>query len=277
MALTYGKQQKQHTRGKCDMGKVIAISNNKGGILKSTSVANLAALYAADGKRVLIIDADPQGNSALSFGQNPDSFTKTLLEVLTENLNPKDAIVAVYENIDLLPSNDELVFFDFEVLQKSSEYRDPFSVMDDKLSKLNKEYDIILIDSPPTLGLMQGNIFCYADEVLIPFQPETYSMRSLLKMFQSVAKFKKRHNPSLKILGVFGTLVDKRTGLHSEVMQAARKYCLSQNVKMFDTIIPKSIRFSSSTAYDKLPAVLTQKKNEIVSSYQELYLEVMDV
>lgn len=257
------------------MALILSVSTNKGGTLKTTTSVNLASVYSLNGKKVLIVDADNQGNVALSFGKNPDDFKNTLYDVLVDNLDPKEAIQNVYQNIDILPSNDDMAFFEFDVLQDRKKFDKPFHLLKNALDKVKDQYDIILIDSPPNIGINTGNVLTAAHQVLIPFQPETYSMRSLVKILKAINDFKKAHNPELEVLGVVGTLVDGRSVLHSAVLQNCRKFCFENDVKMFDTVIPKSIRFANAVGYEKAPAVMVDKKHPIVKSYFNLYEEVI--
>lgn len=254
--------------------KVYAISTNKGGVLKTSLVTNFAGLLAKKGHRVLIIDTDNQGNSSVSFGENPDVFENTLYDVLIDGMNPKEAIVNIYENIDILPSNDDISFFEMDVISQPKQYKNPLTLMQQNMDSLKDLYDYILIDCPPHLGLLVGNVLIYSDEVIIPFQPETFSMRSLQKIIQQIESYKKEHNPDLKITGVIGTMVDRRTSLHTDVLQECRKYCLKKGITMFETVIPKSIRSANSVAYQRLPSTLTDKNNVLTDSYEELYKEV---
>ncbi|BBI30738.1 ParA family protein [Cohnella abietis] len=256
--------------------KVLAVSTNKGGVLKTSITVNLAGLLFKN-KRVLIIDGDNQGNVALSFGHNPDSFTTTLYDALIDGADPREAIVNVHHNIDLLPSNDDLIFLEFDVLPSRDKFGNPFLLLKELVDKLRGMYDVILIDTPPNLGLMQGNVLACADQVLIPFQPENYSMRSLVKILKAIGDFRKNFNPMLSVLGIVATLVDQRTTLHSTVIQECRQFSLEQRVRMFDTIIPKSIRFASSVAFDRLPATLAHPNHPVVAYYAELLKEVEEL
>lgn len=256
--------------------KMITITTNKGGVLKTSLSTNLAGVYSRKGK-TLIIDTDNQGNVALSFGVNPDELDNTLYDVLLDGLDYHKAIYNVEKNIDILPSNDDMTFFDFDVLTNIKDYPRPFDLLKNSLRGIENEYDYILIDTPPNLGLVHGNVLCFSNDVLIPFQPENYSMRSLVKIIKSIFQFKKEQNPKLNILGVVGTLVDTRTNLHTDVLQECRRYCSENNIKMFETVIPRSIRFASSVAYEGKPATLTDKNNELVQSYFELEREIYNV
>lgn len=254
---------------------IIAVSTNKGGVLKTSITTNLAGALC-NNKKVLIIDTDNQGNVLVSFGINPDSVEQTLYDVLVEGLDPKEAIINVHPNIDVLPSNDDMSFLEFDVLSNREKYPTPFKMLKNAMGTIEKEYDYILIDSPPNLGLIQGNILSYAESVLIPFQPEGYSMRSLIKILNAIYNFKEQHNPKLKIKGVVATLVDQRTTLHSEVLQQCRRFCAENGIRMFETVIPRSVRFAASVAYERKPATLTDSKNSLVKAYFNLLQEVQE-
>lgn len=258
------------------MAKIWAISTNKGGVLKTSITTNLAGVISKD-KKVLIIDTDNQSDCLLSFGKNPDDIKLTLYDVLVHNVAAEKAIIKVHKNIDMLPANDYMTFFEFDVLTNAKKFNNPFMLLKVALQSIKDKYDYILIDTPPNLGLTQGNVLCFADRVLIPFQPENYSMRALVKIIKAINDFKGKHNPNLSILGVVATLVDSRTTLHTQVLQECRKYCFQQGIKMFDTFIPRSVRFASSVAYDRLPSTLTaDSKNSVVGKYFELYKEVLN-
>ena len=255
---------------------ILAVSTNKGGVLKTSLTTNLAGVLSSEFK-VLIIDTDNQGNVLVSFGFNPDVFNLTLYDVLVDGVDPHKVIINVNKNIDVLPSNDDMSFLEFDVLSNRESFPNPFYLFSKALKGLEDEYDYILIDSPPNLGLVQGNILTYATEVLIPFQPEGYSMRSLVKILKAITSFKEKHNPNLNILGVVGTLVDTRTTLHSEVLQQCRRFCLEHDIHMFETIIPRTVRFAASVAYERKPATLTDVKHNLVQSYFELGEEILEL
>jgi len=238
------------------MAEIIAVSNNKGGILKTTTVVNLAGVLSRKGKKVLIIDADSQDNVVLSFNLNPDEYDTGLVDVLTGKVEVDKAIVNVYENIDVIPSTFDMTGFEFEVLNKLDKYPKPFKLLKDAMSKLTKEYDYILIDTPPSLGLVVGNVLNYADKVLVPFVPETYSKRSLMKVLTTIKHFAVNQNPNLKIIGIFPTLVREHTKLHRKVLQEVKEYAEYADLKMFKTDIPVSIRYASSIDEHHVPATL---------------------
>lgn len=253
--------------------KIWAVSTNKGGVLKTSITTNLAGALSKNGK-VLIVDTDNQGNAALTFGQNPDALKTTLYDVLVEGADPRMAIFNVHTNIDMIGSNDDMTFYEFDVLTNRDKYPQPFTLLKKALEKVQEDYDYVLVDTPPNLGLVTGMVLSYATGILIPFQPESYSMRSLVKILKAMDDFKKKHNLDLSVLGVVPTLVDQRTVLHSQVLQECRKFCNDKGIRMFDTVIPRSVRFASSVAYERLPATLTEGNNPLVANYFELLEEV---
>lgn len=256
------------------MTRKIAISTNKGGVLKTSITVNLAGVLSKENKRILIVDTDNQGNVLLSFGINPDQMENTIYDILVNNYDIRNTIVNVYENIDVLPSNDDMAFFEFDVLTRIKQYPEPFHLLRTKLKKVEHLYDYILIDTPPNLGLTQGNVLTATDEVLIPFQPENYSMRSLVKILSAIESFKTDHNSDLKVAGVIATLVDSRTVLHSQIIEECRKYCVKNNIRMFETVIPRTIRYANSIAYEGLPATLIESDNALIKAYIDLKNEI---
>jgi chromosome partitioning protein len=255
--------------------KVIALSTNKGGVLKSSVTVNLAGVWATQGKRVLIIDCDNQGNSILSFGQNPDKFEYTVYDVMLDGLAAEAAIVNAYKNIDVIPANDDMTFFEFDVLtNKEIKEKDRFMLLRKAMNHLKKHYDVILVDSPPTLALTQANILSFVDYVIIPFQPEPYSMRSLIKIVQSINTLKLDTNPNIEILGILGTLVDSRANLHVEILQECRQLCMERGWKLFDTVIPRSVRFADELKRQGLPATISLPKHPLVKNYFEFAKEI---
>lgn len=257
------------------MATVWAIATNKGGVLKTSITTNLAGLLAKKGNRVLVVDTDNQGNVAVTFGKNPDEYDITLYNVLIGGVSAQKAIINVYENYDVLPSNDDMSDFELDIVQDPAKYPQPFLVLRYALATLRDQYDYILVDTPPNVGLVTGNALSFVDSVIIPFQPESYSQRSFMKTLEAVSEFRQRRNPHLSVLGVVGTLIDSRTSLHSEMLSHIRQLCARLDVKCFDTVIPRSVRFASSVAYESLPATLTDSKQPLVNAYSELLNEIM--
>lgn len=251
---------------------IIAINNNKGGSLKTTTVTNLAGVLASKGKKVLIVDADSQSNVSLSFKVKPEECEHTIYNVLIGNTKAEDAIKPVHENIDILPSNIDFIAFDFEVIGNREKYSEPFMLMRDALEPIEDRYDYILIDTPPSLSLVVGNAFAWADSVLIPFTPEFYSMRSLIAVINTIYDFKKDFNENLEVLGILKALVKSNTKLHTEVISQTNAFAAKNNIKIFDTIIPNTVQFANAVYYHGKPATLLKDKREYGKA--ELFFEL---
>src|SRR5690625_4350920 len=155
--------------------KVIAVMTNKGGVLKTSLTTNIAGVLAERGKKVLIIDSDNQGNVGVSFGLNPDEYDSSIYNVLLENMSIKEALVKVHSNIDVVVANDDMNDFELNVLINFKEYDNLFNMLETPIEEIKGEYDYILVDTAPNLGLTNGNVLAVVDEVIIPFQPEAYS------------------------------------------------------------------------------------------------------
>lgn len=256
------------------MGRIIAISTNKGGVLKTSLVTNIAGVLSKT-HRVLIVDTDYQGNSLLTFGVSPRTLDLTLYDVLAEGVKAESVVTNVHENIDIVPSNKDLSLLEFNMMSNPSKYPNPFKLLKTALEPLVDRYDYVLVDTPPNMGLIQANVLSFVEEVIIPFQPETYSRLSLIEMLEFIADFQKRDNPKLSVLGIVGTLVDFRTTLHEMIMADCQKYCTDHGLRMFKTSIPRSIRFASTVAFHSLPATLVDsRKHQIVNKYFNLAREV---
>lgn len=254
--------------------KIIAITTNKGGVLKTSLSVNLAGLLA-DNHRVLVVDMDNQGNAGLSFGFNVDEFENTIYDVFFNNLHPEKAIVTASENIDLLPSNDDMTWFETDLIEKREKFPSPYHLLKHALVKVSDRYDYCIIDGPPTLGINTANILTAADEIIIPYQPEPYAMRSFIKTLQACERMK-TVNKDIRVLGVVATLTDSRTNLHSQFVQECRVYCFENHLHMFDTDIPRSIRFASAINQHGLPATIVDRGHKMVKKYEELLKEVME-
>lgn len=259
------------------LGIVYSVSANKGGVGKTSFVTNLAGAIIKKKRkaRVLIVDTDAQGNASLAFGKNPKSYENTIYDVLVGASNIEDVIVNLKKGLDLLPSNVDMDFLDFDVLTNQEKFKAPFHLFKHPLERIKDRYDYILIDTPPAMGLTAGNVLVAADRVIIPFSPETFAVSGIVRVIDAINDFKQKQNPSLKIDGIVGMMVDSRTTLHSEMLAKARQYCDQNQYHMYNTIIPRSIRFASSTAYEGVPAVFSDASNPIVSAYFELMEEVL--
>jgi chromosome partitioning protein len=259
---------------------IIAVNNNKGGVLKTTTVTNLAGVLAYHKKKILIVDADNQSNVALSFGENPDTFRTSLYDVLIGGVPPEDAIQKVHKYVDILPANTDLVSFEFDVIGNPDKYPEPFTIMKKALQHLEDQYDYIFIDTPPSLSVMNGNVFSFADKVLIPFEPETYAMRSLIAVVQTIRDFKESINPNIEIVGIVGTKVIHNANLHQDVLQQTRRFGFENNIPVFETLISRTVEYATSVGYDLLPVTLAkrpyhEKARPFHKIWEEIEIQIM--
>jgi chromosome partitioning protein len=255
--------------------EVYAISMNKGGVGKTSLVTNIAGAITRNlKKRVLIIDTDGQGNTSIAFGLNPQDFEDTVYDILVNDRPAEEVVISIDEYLDIIPANNDMNFLEFDILPHIHRYKEPFQLLKKVIDKIKGSYDYIFIDTPPSMGLVAGNVLAASNKVIIPFVPETFSVSGLVRVIDAINDFKSKENPSLKVSGIVGMMVDNRTTLHTEMLQQARRFCLENKLTMYETIIPKSIRFANSTAYEGKPATWTDYNNPIVSAYFDLMEEV---
>jgi chromosome partitioning protein len=250
------------------MGEVIAVASQKGGVGKTTTVVNLGASLAELGKRVLLVDVDPQGSVATSFGMSRYDVRAGILEVFTRDLPIREAIHRTeIEGLDIVPSN---VWSDEEekrnLMGAAAE-----SKLRQALQPVRDEYDFILIDCPPNLGNLTFNALIAADSVLVPVQCEYYALKALGRFIKVIRSVKAQHNPSLRYRGFLLTMVDLRSNLARRVMEKVR-YTLQDLV--LDTIIPRNVRLAEVPYYGK-PAVLFDRSAKGVAAYARLAKELL--
>lgn len=251
--------------------RVIAINNMKGGVGKTTLSTHIASVMALDGDKVLIVDTDSQGNVSSTFNILSKNLEYTLYDVLVDDLPPEMAIINVYSNktggsIDILPSNSSLFLF-------AEKMKGRFNVLHNKLQHLKKEYDYIIIDTPPSISSMFGNILVFAEGVIIPFQPERYARESIVEVLKNIRDFEEL-NPKLTVLGLVTTMVDSKTNLHVDMMENTRSFCMKTNIHIFDTAIPRSIRYASNVGYEGKPLILSKPKDKLSKIYKQLWEEI---
>jgi chromosome partitioning protein len=251
--------------------KIICLAVTKGGSGKTTTAVNLAAYLGIKGKKVLMVDFDPQGNATINMGVDPDSLTKTVYTALIGESSVKDSIIQTKYNVDLLPSNDDLSEFDLAVIQNISKIRNPMSLLKESLAHLN--YDYILIDTPPSKGILTINALTASTDVIIPMQCEYLATKGVNKVIELIKKTKATYNPDLNLLGIAATMYNNRTNLSSVVLQEARKFFDRNNVTVFDTVINRSIKIAESPL-SGIPAILY---TEYAESYMELGKEVFGI
>ncbi|MBO7397024.1 MAG: ParA family protein [Bacteroidales bacterium] len=252
------------------MGKVIAIANQKGGVGKTTTAINLAASLAVLEKKVLIIDADPQANTTSGLNFDPeDGQKRTLYEVLIGKLPAKDALIQTeLEKLHMIPSHINLVGAEIEMLDAPERE----SALKKALAPIRDDYDFIIIDCSPSLGLITVNCLAAADSVMIPVQPEFFALEGLAKLIQTIRLVQGGINPKLTIEGFVVTMFDGRTKVHSQVVMQLREHFKDM---VFNTIIQRSIRLSEAPSYGK-PIILYDVMNNGTSNYMNLAKEVLD-
>jgi len=251
------------------MGKIIAICNQKGGTGKTTTAVNLAASLALAGKKVLLVDLDPQGNSTSGLGLNKNSLKNSVYHLLLNHF-PLVEIVqkSAVNNLEIVPSNIELTGAEIELVSLESRERQ----LKQAIEPARENYDFILIDSPPSLGLLTLNSLVAADSVIIPIQCEFYALEGVSQLLKTINLIKTRLNAHLEIEGVLLTMADFRTNLTSEVITEIRNYFKN---KVYTTVIPRSIRLSEAPSFGK-PISVYDKNSVGARRYDELAQEIIN-
>lgn len=245
------------------MSKIIAVANQKGGVGKTTTSVNLGAGMASLGKRVLLVDIDPQGNTTSGVGINKADVAHCIYDVLIEEIHPKEAIVETnIQGLHLIPATIQLAGAEIELVSTiSREVR-----LKKSLQLVKHEYDYILIDCPPSLGMLTINSLTASDSVIIPIQCEYYALEGLSQLLNTIRLVQKHLNTSLEIEGVLLTMFDARTNLGIQVIEEVKKYFQQ---KVYRTIIPRNIRLSEAPSHGQ--SIITYDPR---SRGAEVYLEL---
>ncbi|MCG9875248.1 MAG: AAA family ATPase [Leptospiraceae bacterium] len=250
------------------MGKIISISNQKGGVGKTTTAINLASCLCEIGKKVLIVDLDPQGNSGSGLGISIHEIEKTTYEILLADVTARECIIKTgIDNLHIIPSNINLSGSEVDLLEVDKrEYR-----LKDALNDLRSDYDFVLIDCPPSLGILTINALCASDSVMITLQTEYFALEGLSQLMKIISMVQSALNQSLELEGVLLTMYDKRTNLANQVAEDVRNYF---HEKVYQTMIPRNIKLSEAPSFGK-PINLYDAEGIGTQSYRSLAKEVV--
>lgn len=250
------------------MGKAIAITNQKGGVGKTTTAINLSACLAENGMKVLVLDIDPQGNCSSGLGIDKDGEQNTIYQLIIGDCEVKEAITHTdFEGLDIIPSDVNLAGAEIELLDiKDKEY-----LLQKKIAEVKEDYDYIIIDCPPSLNTLTLNAMTTADSIIVPIQCEYYALEGLSQLIHTIELVRKRLNDNLSIDGVVFTMFDGRTNLSLQVVENVRAN-LSQNI--YASVIPRNVRLAEAPSHG-LPITKYDTRSVGAEAYREFALEVM--
>ena len=251
------------------MGRIIAITNQKGGVGKTTTAVNLAATLAEAGQRILLLDFDPQGNASSGLGVERSEIRSSIYDVITGNSGIEETILRNWmENLDLIPADMSLAACDAEL----ADVENKNLILRGALRPLREKYEYLLIDCPPSLGTITVNALSAADTVLIPIQCEYYALEGLRQVLSSIEIVQEALNPSLLIEGIVFTMYDGRIRLSQEVVKTVRK---NFRGNIFQSMIPRNVRLAEAPSHG-LPITAYDSASSGAESYRKLAVEVMN-
>ena len=250
------------------MGRIIAVANQKGGVGKTTTSINLSAALAEKGKKVLLIDTDPQGNATSGFGIEKNDLEYTIYELVLEECGIRDCIIEdVIPNVSVIPANVNLAAAEIELIGVD---RKEF-ILKNEVDYVYDRYDYIIIDCPPSLNMLTINSMTTADSILVPIQCEYYALEGLSQLIHTVNLVKERLNPSLIMEGVVFTMFDSRTNLSTQVVENVKS---NLNGYIFETVIPRNIRLAEAPSYG-MPIIKYDPKSSGSDAYMSLAEELL--
>jgi len=251
------------------MGKVIAVANQKGGVGKTTTAINLSACLGKLGKKTLLIDIDPQGNSTSGLGVDPRSVETSVYDCIINETPMSEVLIDTgFDNLWICPSNINLAGAELELVMKENrEY-----VLKNSIREIKDNFDFIFIDCPPSLGLITLNSFSAAESVLVPIQCEYYALEGLSQLTNTIKMVKKALNPELTLEGVLLTMFDARTNLSIQVVDEVKKFFRE---KVYATVIPRNVRLSEAPSFGQ-PIIEYDKHSKGAECYTELASEVIE-
>jgi len=251
------------------MGKTIAIVNQKGGVGKTTTAVNLAAAVGAKGKKVLLVDIDPQGNATSGMGVEKRQLQSSAYDILINDSKAKDVIkTSKFKNVDILPANMNLAGAELELV----EIENRETKLKLALAQVKDEYDYIFMDCPPSLGLITLNALCSADTIMVPIQCEYYALEGLSQLMSTVRQVKRLYNPHIELEGVILTMYDGRLNLTQQVVEEVKKFFPN---KVFKTVVPRNVRLSEAPSFGQ-PVMYYDRLSKGSSAYEELAKEFIN-
>ncbi|MCI6235666.1 MAG: AAA family ATPase [Lachnospiraceae bacterium] len=251
------------------MGKIISVANQKGGVGKTTTTINLSAALAEKGKKILIIDIDPQGNTSSGFGVDKNQKDNTVYELILGYCPINEAIIhEVVPGIDLIPSNVNLAGAEIELIDKTHKE----AILKKELDYVRDDYDFIMIDCPPSLNVLTVNAMVASDTVLVPIQCEFYALEGLSQLIHTINLVRERLNRRLDIEGIVFTMYDSRTNLSQQVVENVKAH-VTQHI--YETMIPRNVRLAEAPSYGE-PITIYDPRSVGAEAYRNLAQELLD-